>query len=119
MLRLRAFLTLALAVLPFIFLGGCGLFSEKAREIEPAPEKADLPEWLRLSHRQAGALNFDYVPLDLDELEALVESSAEATEKDSSSGAGASSPKPNPTGSPYEAGTLADMIWQQKQKNKQ
>lgn len=117
---LKTFLSLLAISSSFLILCSCGLFAEMPGNAEPALENSDLPEWLKLSHRQAGPLNFDYVPLELDEIEMASGEGEEGNgeQEASSSGAG-SSYRPNPTGSPYAPGTLDDMIWQQKQRDKQ
>ncbi len=99
---------------------GCGLLAEKPGAAEPFSEINELPLWLKLSHRQAGPLNFDYVPLDPDEIEMASEDDEDGSDdQQAASDNTGNSYRPNPTGSPYAPGTLDDMIWQQKQKNKQ
>ncbi len=119
MLLLRTFLILILALSNAVFLSSCGLIEQKTPETEPVSENAALPEWLKLSHRQLDILNLDSEPLDFEETELAAGESDENTNQDPSSDGRKTTPRPNPTGSPYEPGTLDDMIWQQKQKNLQ
>ncbi len=123
----KPFLSLLIVVTSLLILCGCGLFAEKPGNAEPVSASSDLPEWLKLSYRQSGALNFDYVPLDPDEIKLASEDEELTSEdeeennngqEDTSADAG-SRHRPNPTGSPYAPGTLDDMIWQQKQRDKQ
>jgi len=71
-----------------------------------------LPVWMTQDHRRSGPYAFDYIPLNLEDL----------TRPDGESGAESAAPPAgstyiNPSGSPYAPGTLADMIWQQKQQD--
>jgi hypothetical protein len=75
---------------------------------QPAP----LPTWLTRTHRLSGPYAFDYIPLDLDDL-----SRSEEKGSEQSTNPPAGSTYINPSGSPYAPGTLADMIWQQKQQD--
>lgn len=116
----KTFLSLIIVLFSLIILCGCGLFKEKPGAAEPFAESFELPEWLKLSHRQAGPLNFDYVPLDPVEVEIAAGEDEESNgEQEAASAGNGSSYRPNPTGSPYAPGTLDDMIWQQKQRDKQ
>ncbi|GEM_PF-1684727 len=111
---IRTFLILLMSLsLP---LSGCGFFGERGREKEPDLEKTEVPEWLKLSHREIDIFDLDYEPLEFEESEFASGENGEITEQETSSGAGRTGPIPNPTGSPYKAGTLEDMIWQQKQQ---
>ncbi|MBM4236647.1 MAG: hypothetical protein FJ152_09315 [Firmicutes bacterium] len=71
-----------------------------------------LPGWLTLSHRLSGPYAFDYIPLDFDDL-ALANGDNDIQNSVTPAG----STYINPSGSPYPPGTLADMIWQQKQQD--
>ena len=73
---------------------------------------APLPGWLTRSHRLSGPYAFDYIPLDFDDLAIPDVESGEQ-----GSGTPPGSTYINPSGSPYPPGTLADMIWQQKQQD--
>ncbi len=115
MFWLRTFLTLSIVLSAVLFIKGCGLFVEKVPET--ASENSELPKWLQLSHRQEGILGYDYEPLDFDAIDFASEYNEKVTEQDPPAGSAGSGPRPNPTGSPYEPGTLDDMIWQQKQKD--
>ena len=75
---------------------------------QPAP----LPAWLTRTHRFSGPYAFDYIPLDPDDL----------TKPNEENGPENSAPPAGrtyftPSVSPYPPGTLADMIWQQKQQD--
>lgn len=120
MILLKAFLSLIISLTFLMFIGGCGLMN-RSGNVESAVEASELPGWLKLSHRQAGVLNFDYEPLDIDDGQAAEENDQEGKEKEdvSSSSGSSSNYRQNPTGSPYKPGTIDDMIWQQKQKDKQ
>lgn len=116
----KTFLSLIIVITSLVILSGCGLFAEKPGAAEPFSESTELPQWLKLSYRQSGALNFDYVPLDPDEIEmASGEDEEGSDEQEAASTGTGSSYRPNQTGSPYAPGTLDDMIWQQKQRDKQ
>lgn len=116
----KTFLSVFIVLTSLFIVCGCGLFAERSGAAEPFTESNELPEWLKLSHRQAGPLNFDYVPLDPDEIEIISgEDEAGNDEQEAASVGTGSSYRPNPTGSPYAPGTLDDMIWQQKQRDKQ
>lgn len=116
---LKNFLSLFIVITSLIILCGCGLFAEEPGNAEPVSASSDLPEWLKLYHRQAGPLNFDYVPLNPDETELASDDEDENDGQEAASTGTGSSYRPNPTGSPYAPGTLDDMIWQQKQRDKQ
>ncbi|MGM0653594.1 MAG: hypothetical protein ACQES4_12555 [Bacillota bacterium] len=120
MILLKVFLSLIISLAFLMLIGGCGLINRPGNA-ESDLEASELPGWLKLSHRQSGALNFDYEPLDIDDEKAAEENDQEDEEKeDVSSNSGSSSNyRHNPTGSPYKPGTIDDMIWQQKQKDKQ
>lgn len=111
----RAFLTLSLVLSPVIFIAGCGLFVDKAPET--ASENSELPKWVQLSHRQEGILGYEYEPLDFEDTDIASGGAEEVEEQDFPAGSAGPGPRPNPTGSPYEPGTIDDMIWQQKQKD--
>lgn len=116
----KPFLSLIIIIIPLIILCGCGLLSDMPGNAETVSASSELPEWLKLSHRQAGPLNFDYVPLDPGEIEMASGEDEEGNDEQETASTGTdSSYRPNPTGSPYAPGTLDDMIWQQKQRDKQ
>jgi hypothetical protein len=75
-------------------------------------QAAPLPGWLARAHRLSGPYAFDFIPLNLEEFaDPNFDNSSDKT-----------APPPvktyiNPGGSPYPPGTLADMIWQQKQRD--
>ncbi len=71
-----------------------------------------LPGWLTRAHRLSGPYAFDYIPLELD---GLAKPDGDPEEQDPVPPAG--STYINPGGSPYPPGSLADMIWQQKQRD--
>ncbi len=113
----KTFLLLALTIFPLLYFNVFGFFGEKEGETEPGPGNTRIPVWLQLSHRQSGILNFDFEPLDPAEIEAAAAGSDDETgEELPSAGTVITTPKPNPTGSPYEPGTLDDMLWQQRQR---
>ncbi len=112
---LRTFLIFFLLLV--LTLSGCGVFSERSKETEPDVEKADLPAWLKLSHREIDIFNLDNEPLEFEDSGFAAGENGATAEQNTSSDAARTGPIPNPTGSPYKAGTLADMIWQQKQKD--
>jgi hypothetical protein len=117
MFPFKTLMPLALLVSFFLMLSGCGYAGEKAMDKNPTPGSGEVPEWLQLSHRKSGFLNFDFEPMDPADIEALTAGFDDETDQqEPSSGAGVSAPKPNPTGSPFEPGTLDDMIWQHRQK---
>ncbi len=116
----KTFLFLLIVTSSLIIFSGCGLLLEKPGNAEPVLASTELPEWLKLSHRQAGPLNFEYVPLDPYEIEKASGEEEEINDEQEAASTGSgSSYRPNPTGSPYAPGTLDDMIWQQKQRDKQ
>ena len=67
-----------------------------------------LPGWLTADYRRSGPFVADYIPLD----PAALEPASGTAEEESEAGAYV-----KPSGSPYAPGTLADMIWQQKQQD--
>jgi hypothetical protein len=71
-----------------------------------------LPGWITRTHRLSGPYNFVFIPLDLSDLDGPVE-----VEGEPDTAAPAEKPYVDPRGSPYPPGTLADMIWQQKQQD--
>jgi hypothetical protein len=75
-------------------------------------QTAPLPGWLTQDHRRSGPYAFDYIPLDFED---LANPGGETGEQGTNPPAG--STYINPSGSPYPPGTLADMIWQQKQQD--
>jgi len=101
-----AFLLFYLAIRIFSMLGFINsLFGQQE-------QAAPLPAWLNLDHRLSGPYAFDYIPLNLED---LAKPEGEAGEQSANPPAG--STYINPSGSPYAPGTLADMIWQQKQQD--
>ncbi len=75
-------------------------------------QAAPLPGWLNRTHRLSGPYAFDYIPLDFDDL-----AMPDGDTGEPSANPPAGSTYINPSGSPYPPGTLADMIWQQKQQD--
>ncbi len=118
--RLKTFLTLLITIFFLFMLCGCGLFRQQHGAAEPYTDNMELPEWLKLSYRQSGPMNFEFEPLNLEDhgIASGEDEESSGDQPAASTGSGSYRP-PNPTGSPYAPGTLDDMIWQQKQRDKQ
>ncbi|MBM4236609.1 MAG: hypothetical protein FJ152_09105 [Firmicutes bacterium] len=111
--RYRLILIIIFILLFFFFLFRADFFKDCIKILISSQEQqAPLPEWLTRTHRLSGPYAFDYIPLDFDDL-AL----ANGDNDIQNSGTPAGSTYINPSGSPYPPGTLADMIWQQKQQD--
>jgi len=111
--RYKLLLIIILLFLLFFFAIRSASKSGFANRLITHPEQAALlPTWLTRTHRLSGPYAFDYIPLDFDDL-AL----ANGDNDIQNSGTPAGSTYINPSGSPYPPGTLADMIWQQKQQD--
>ncbi len=111
--RYKLLLIIILIFLLFFFAIRSALRTGLIKRLFIHQDQADpLPVWLTQDHRRSGPYAFDYIPLNLKDL----------TRPDGENGTESASPPAgstyvNPSGSPYAPGTLADMIWQQKQQD--
>jgi len=111
--RYKLFLIIILIFLLFFFATRSALRTDFIKRLIVYQEQAaPLPVWLTQDHRRSGPYAFDYIPLNLGDL----------TRSDGENGTDSAAPPAgstyvNPSGSPYAPGTLADMIWQQKQQD--
>jgi hypothetical protein len=115
--RYKALLILILFIaLAFLFFRS-EPFSDFLRQVDDGSKAAVLPLWLKHSHRSTGPYVSDYIPLDPDDLSSAPGSTDSDNGQDNGT-APDSGAYVNPSGSPYAPGTLADMIWQQKQQDR-
>jgi hypothetical protein len=111
--RYKLILMITLIILLIFFLIRSDHFKGFIKTLVYEQEQAaPLPAWLTQDHRRSGPYAFDYIPLNLEDL----------TRSDGENGTESAAPPAgstyiNPSGSPYPPGTLADMIWQQKQQD--
>jgi hypothetical protein len=111
--RYKLFLIIILIFLLFFFTIRSALGTGFLNKLFFHQDQADpLPVWLTQDHRRSGPYAFDYIPLNLDDL-----AKPEGETGEQSTNPPADSTYVNPSGSPYPPGTLADMIWQQKQQD--
>ncbi len=109
--RYKVILILMIIILLLFLLIRSDYFSSSLKQLTGSRnEISPLPTWLSRSHRLSGPYAFEYIPLNLEELSPTEEPANGDNGASSSGGAYV-----NPSGSPYPPGTLADMIWQQKQ----
>ncbi len=111
--RYKLFLIIILIFLLFFFAIRSALRTGLIKRLFIHQDLSDpLPVWLTQDHRRSGPYAFDFIPLNLEDL----------TRSDGENGTESAAPAAgstyvNPSGSPYAPGTLADMIWQQKQQD--
>ncbi len=100
-----------------LIITGCGNPAGADPEKYDPAVNIEIPAWLELTHRKSGYLNFEFVPLTEKELEALIGRDEEPEKEDPPPEPATTGRRPNPSGSPYEPGSFADLIWQEKQRN--
>jgi hypothetical protein len=111
--RYKLLLIFMLIILLLFTLIRSDYFTSSLKQLTgSSDETTSLPPWLSRAHRLSGPYAFEYIPLDPEEL-SPPEDPAGADDKAPASGGA----YVNPSGSPYPPGTLADMIWQQKQQD--
>jgi hypothetical protein len=108
--RYQVLLILILIIFALFFLLRCDFIAGELLNLSGLPAaNFQLPRWLTADYRRSGPFVSDYIPLD----PAALEPASGTVEEDSGEGGA----YVNPSGSPYAPGTLADMIWQQKQQD--
>ena len=117
MRRYQILLILIMIIFVLFFLFRCDYLEDNQLGFHhPNDSSLKLPQWLQYSHRHSGPFISDYIPLDPEELQPSSGTATENSGSDNDHDAGEAA-YVNPSGSPYAPGTLADMIWQQKQQD--
>jgi len=130
---------LIIAIILFLLnlpLAGCNLSNNNLEEVVepierlPFNKTEGLPEWLLYSHRSSGFLapEVDETQANAVEDEAVAEQEEESSNDIENSNNAVDEPvsppaqntvsRPRPSGSPYEPGSLKDLIWHQRQADR-